>query len=263
MVGTQGYIAPESMGDKPVYSSKSDMYSLGCLLYTLCRCKPLPSLGLPGSTIPPIQAHFPQRLQPVISKCVNSDPTDRPTGREVVNDLSETYVDILSSNLWRNTKDVLEASVLNTIGKYSGAISPCSPPSEKSIENGARSTPERITPPRHKRTGKLRATLDPGQESRCVKKVLFSPDSSLLVSLSIDSTVRIWNVATAKLSKALKGHSDMVTGASFSPDGHTLVSGSLDDTIKLWKIATGYNYKTLLAKSGYVNQSHFRWMDPC
>ena len=68
--------------------------------------------------------------------------------------------------------------------------------------------------------------------------VAFSPDSSHIVSVSGDSIVRIWNVATGEQEGVLEGHLDKVTSVYFSHDGRSIVSGSLDTTIRLWNATT-------------------------
>ncbi|MGI2909791.1 WD40 repeat domain-containing protein, partial [Hassallia sp. VBCCA 56010] len=75
--------------------------------------------------------------------------------------------------------------------------------------------------------------------SNSVRSVAFSPDGKTLASGSDDNTIKLWDVATGKLSQTLTGHSNSVRSVAFSPDGKTLASGSDDNTIKLWDVATG------------------------
>ena len=58
-----------------------------------------------------------------------------------------------------------------------------------------------------------------------IKSVSFSPDSKMLVSGSVDGSVRFWDIETGNLLKTLTGHTDSVLSVSFSPDGEVLVSG--------------------------------------
>ena len=63
--------------------------------------------------------------------------------------------------------------------------------------------------------------------------VSFSPDGKLIVSASIDETVKLWTVE-GKLIKTIKAHTDGVISISFSPDGKFFLSASQDGTVKLW-----------------------------
>ncbi|MBD2309765.1 AAA family ATPase [Chroococcidiopsis sp. FACHB-1243] len=75
--------------------------------------------------------------------------------------------------------------------------------------------------------------------------VSFSLDGKMVASGNWDNTVKLWNAATGKEIKTLKGHQKAVVGVSFSPDGKTIASASWDKTVKLWDIATGKEIKPL------------------
>ncbi len=73
--------------------------------------------------------------------------------------------------------------------------------------------------------------IDAGVTSVCI-----SPDGRLVAAGSLDTVVRIWDVATGQLVERLKGHRDSVYSVAFTPDGKALVSGSLDKTLKYWDV---------------------------
>jgi WD40 repeat protein len=54
--------------------------------------------------------------------------------------------------------------------------------------------------------------------------VAFSPDGATLASGSVDTTVRLWDVATGEEQAILNGHSTAVYSVAFSPDGKVLAS---------------------------------------
>jgi glucose repression regulatory protein TUP1 len=68
--------------------------------------------------------------------------------------------------------------------------------------------------------------------------VATSPDARFVAAGSLDTVVRIWDVATGTLVDRLRGHSDSVYSVAFTPDGKGLVSGSLDKTLKYWGLKT-------------------------
>jgi WD40 repeat protein/tRNA A-37 threonylcarbamoyl transferase component Bud32 len=86
----------------------------------------------------------------------------------------------------------------------------------------------------------------------------FSPDSRLLLGTFKTSTtdviiryrdgvecmhthrvVRLWDVATGKEVRVLRGHTDRVVSACFSPDGRRILTASWDQTARIWDAATG------------------------
>eukprot|EP00873_Tetraselmis_striata_P028763 jgi/Tetstr1/449027/TSEL_003795.t1 len=122
-------------------------------------------------------------------------------------------------------------------------------------------TPEETHFSRALRSGPQAALLRPngwvleGMKARCwpsytstlrghtgfVTSVAFSPDGTLLASVSYDYTVRLWNALTGEeaLPQPLRGHTEPVTSVAFSPDGTRLASASHDETVRVWNALTG------------------------
>ncbi len=83
----------------------------------------------------------------------------------------------------------------------------------------------------------LRKTLS-GNHPGAGQHILFSPDSTILASVSSDDkTIRLWNVATGtSYSQMLVGHRNSVSSLAFSQDSKILASIDEDGTIILWNI---------------------------
>lgn len=67
-----------------------------------------------------------------------------------------------------------------------------------------------------------------------ITALAFNPDGKILVSGSLDGTIKIWDVKTGELLFTLHGHKKAVTTIAFSPDGKTMASGSRDFSIIIW-----------------------------
>ncbi|MET0622964.1 MAG: caspase family protein [Pyrinomonadaceae bacterium] len=72
-----------------------------------------------------------------------------------------------------------------------------------------------------------------------VTAVAVSRDGKILAGSSTDGTVVLFDVATGRKLRALKGHTEPVSDIALSPDGRTLVSGSNDKSVAVWDVATG------------------------
>jgi WD40 repeat protein len=91
-----------------------------------------------------------------------------------------------------------------------------------------------------------------GADARPNLALAFSPDGKVLVAgdyaptavgaaKAVDgaSSVRLWDVATGRQLRELKGHTGGVNAVALSPNGRTLVSASHDATLRLWDPAAG------------------------
>src|SRR5258708_5983788 len=91
-----------------------------------------------------------------------------------------------------------------------------------------------------------------------VNGAAFSPDGELVVTVSTDKTVRLWQTETgAPIGMPLIGHADRVTGAAFSPDSRRVVTTSADKTGRLWDAASGQVIVTLTGHTDVVNSAAF------
>ena len=91
MVGTPYYLSPEIIEGKP-YDAKSDIWSLGVLLYEMMTFKmPFNANNFPmlsvriikGNYIPP-PTIYTKDLRELVSKCLTVDPKNRPNIKEIL-----------------------------------------------------------------------------------------------------------------------------------------------------------------------------------
>ena len=86
--------------------------------------------------------------------------------------------------------------------------------------------------------GKYLCTFDDGHNESVVS-VVFSPDGSLALSASIDSSIQLIDLMGYHWVRYLEGHNDGVISVVFSPDGRFALSGSDDRTLRLWNVGNG------------------------
>jgi sugar lactone lactonase YvrE len=100
--------------------------------------------------------------------------------------------------------------------------------------------------------------------SYSVQCVTFSCDSKLIVSGSLDDTIKIWKAESnffsqfsERLIRTLSGHSSTVRSLAISPNGQIIASGSDDKSIKIWNLHTGELIYTLPTSSVFLNSIAF------
>jgi hypothetical protein len=91
--------------------------------------------------------------------------------------------------------------------------------------------------------------------TRPVWSVAFAPDGKTLATGSDDTSVRLWDVATAKETGKLSGHDSAVFAVAFTPSQKILVTGGGDGTVRLWDVATRQELTPLTQHSGTVRRA--------
>ena len=81
--------------------------------------------------------------------------------------------------------------------------------------------------------------------SNSVTAVAFSADGRFLASANANGTVKLWNLATGRRNRTLRGHGKAVNAVAFSADGNAVAGGGDDKTVRVWDTATGRELRSL------------------
>ncbi|MEP7120303.1 MAG: protein kinase [Byssovorax sp.] len=93
-----------------------------------------------------------------------------------------------------------------------------------------------------------------------VNDLSFSPDGKLLVTVSDDHSVQLWDPASPTSGRLFAGHTDEVWAAAFSPDGSHVVSASKDRTLRIWDVKSGQS-RVLTGHVGPISEIAFAGPD--
>lgn len=74
-----------------------------------------------------------------------------------------------------------------------------------------------------------------------VRSLSWSPDGKKLASGSLDTTVRVWNVAAQQTILIYPGHRQGVEAVAWSQNAGLIASGGRDDLVRIWDSTTGEN----------------------
>ena len=96
---------------------------------------------------------------------------------------------------------------------------------------------------------------NPPNQDAGVTSVSISPDGSMVAAGSLDSVIRIWEVASGILLDSLRGHRDSVYSVAFTPDGKGIISGSLDKSLKLWDLCSLLHKRGTRSKDSSLKDS--------
>lgn len=91
VVGTPYYLSPEIIENKP-YSYKSDIWSMGVVLYELCMLTPpfngtslqYLALKIVKGSYTPISGNYSKELKNLVADMLNLDPSKRPSADQIL-----------------------------------------------------------------------------------------------------------------------------------------------------------------------------------
>src|SRR5215467_3160444 len=102
-------------------------------------------------------------------------------------------------------------------------------------------------------TGQLQLSFlaEMDKEYPLVRAMSFSPDGQWLAVGGNDGNVKLFDAASGRLAKTMRGHVDWVTAVAFSRGGR-LVSGSDDQTVRIWSTESSKALRILKGRTGFV-----------
>lgn len=83
-----------------------------------------------------------------------------------------------------------------------------------------------------------------------LKATALSPRPTHLLSSSLDSTLKMWDVRTGKCVRTLFGHIEGIW--SVAADNFRVISGAHDKLVKVWDLQSGRNWHTFSGHTGAV-----------
>ena len=235
IMGTASYMSPEQARGEPL-DGRTDLFSLGIVLYemltgvqiftgatrTVVLERLKESEDFVGSGLR--SGNIPKELQRILRRALRSDREERyASAGELLDDL----VAFKGRRERRTTRRLVGLSAITIVL----ALAIVGVAAFLSVQE---SWVERILRDGH---------------SAAVRRAVFSPDGKLLVSVSEDHQVIVWDFARRMRLKTLTDHTGSVTTVAFSPDGKWFVTAGQDQAAILWNAAT-------LAKEAVWNDQH-------
>ncbi len=219
-MGTAGYMSPEQAKGEPL-DHRTDIFSLGLVLLEMVTGTGLFAgkekkevLELLQREQEPLPANYnfkgtPKPLAQIIRKAVKHDPAARyDTAQAMLTDL-QALQNRAAIRQFKVRENWLKLAIAGILTAFLLAVffSVQEVWEEKVMREG---------------------------HTAAVRRAVFSPDGKLVVSVSEDKRVIVWDFASRKQLKVLTDHQGWVTSVNFSPDGKLFATASEDQTVIIW-----------------------------
>ena len=89
-----------------------------------------------------------------------------------------------------------------------------------------------------------------------INSVAITPDGNYALSVSGDSTLKLWNIATGRETRVFTERVNSCNSIALSPDGRYVLSGGGGETsadLKLWEVSTGRVVRSFKGHSDLIN----------
>jgi hypothetical protein len=231
-LGTPDFISPEQAEDPRKADSRSDLYSLGGTLYYL----------LTGETPFPA-ANVMQKLRRMLTEEPPSPAARRPDVPAALDALVRRLLARDPAQRYQTPAEVGEA--IDAVLRRPDAAAPA--PAAKP----AAAKPAAASPSSHTAPAQVRAHAG-GVQSICL-----SADGHLMLSGGLDETLRLWDAARLRESRALSGDVGPVEQVAMVPSGKWAASCSsrlfkADMVVQLWDLGSAAERRRLRGASDQV-----------
>jgi cytochrome c len=85
-----------------------------------------------------------------------------------------------------------------------------------------------------------------------ITQLSLSPNGKGLLSSSIDTRVKLWDIKTLKERQVFSQEKSRVVTAALSPDGKSVLSANTQGDLTLWDLATGKPIRSVRAHKGII-----------